>query len=134
MNRTQRNWRLPGLALTLPVKTKVVTDSQQSYRSFQFLLNASAQRRKKASKRKHRTIVWVLAHSAVEGDSFANQQALLTYRAMATEEAKSQPLLTYRDVCLPSIPAPADIRRTSAQRCVGLCGIVFIAETYDSRK
>ncbi|KAG0426556.1 hypothetical protein HPB47_026336 [Ixodes persulcatus] len=89
-----------ALALTLPGCTRVVTDSQQAYRSVQSgWVSRKVQRglKNKRPPKEPIKFVWVPAHSAVEGNELAHQQArALTYRATAVEEVQDQPMMTYR--------------------------------------
>lgn len=96
-----------ALALTIQGRTRVVTDSQQAYRSFQSgwvsRLVLRALKGKELPKGEEIELIWVPAHSAVEGNEFAHQQArALSHRAAAAEreeeDAKSQPLVTYKDI------------------------------------
>ncbi|KAG0429466.1 hypothetical protein HPB47_023608 [Ixodes persulcatus] len=66
-----------ALALTLPGRTRVVTDSQQAYRSFQLRVLKN-----KRPPEEPIDVVWVRSHYAVEGNELAHKQArALTYRA-----------------------------------------------------
>ncbi|KAG0424729.1 hypothetical protein HPB47_028060 [Ixodes persulcatus] len=83
-----------ALALTLPGRTRVVTDSQQAYRSFH-----AAGAQKQEIPKEPIDVVWVPAHSVVEGNELAHRQArALTYRATAVEEVQDQPMMTYKEI------------------------------------
>ncbi|KAG0412830.1 hypothetical protein HPB47_010021 [Ixodes persulcatus] len=67
-----------ALALTMPGRTRVVTDSQHAYRSFQSIWASRKVLRVLKNKRPPKEpleVVWLPAHSTVEGTELAHQQA-----------------------------------------------------------
>lgn len=88
-----------AIALTQPNAKKIVTDSQKAYANYRKGWVSSKARNILAKKEppQHKVeLIWVPAHSSVEGNEYAHQQAReLNHRA---EEQEHQPITGYKDL------------------------------------